>query len=99
MQRIKDCGEPSNTKSEAALFVIRDNAKKLSGICFRCNKRRHMMSCFTVEQCSICMKCGYNESKFFQESRLDKILTIGGLFDRAVSFLSIVVLIVRKVKN
>ena len=34
-QNLKDCGNSSSTKSEAALFVSRDNSKKLSGKCFR----------------------------------------------------------------
>ena len=41
-QKLKNCGNSSNTKSEAALFVSRDNSKKFSGKCFRCNKSGHM---------------------------------------------------------
>ena len=71
-QKLKDCGNSSNTKSEAALFVSRDNSKKFSGKCFRCNKSGHMNSSCTVEQCSFCKKFGHNESKCFQKSKLDK---------------------------
>ena len=69
---MKDCGNSSNTKSEAALFVSRDNCKKFSGKCFRCNKSGHMKSSCTVKQCSICEMFGHNESKCFQKSQLDK---------------------------
>ena len=71
-QKLKDCGNSSNTKSEAALFVSRDNSKKFSGKCFRCNKGGHLKSSCTVKQCSICKKFGHNESKCFQKSKLDE---------------------------
>ena len=71
-QKLKDCGISSNTKSEAALFVSRDNSKTFSGICFHCNKSGHMKSSCTVKQCSICKKFGHNESKCFQKSKLDE---------------------------
>ena len=71
-QKLKDCGNSSNTKSEAALFVSRENSKKFSGKCFRCNKSGHMKSSCTVKQCSFCKKFGHNESKCFQKSKLDK---------------------------
>ena len=96
-QKLKDCGNSSNTKSEAALSVSRDNSKKFSGKCFRCNKSGHMKSSFTVKQCSFCKKLGHNEC--FQKSKLDKKSENRTNFSRVVSFLSIVVLIVRKVKN
>ena len=71
-QKLKDCRKSSNTKSEAALFVSRDNSKKFSSKCFRCNKSGHMKSSCTVKQCSICKKFGHNESKCFQKSKLDR---------------------------
>ena len=71
-QKLKDCGNSSNTKSEAALFVSRDNSKKFSGKCFHCNKSGHMKSSCTDKQCSFCKKFGHNESKCFQKSKLDK---------------------------
>ena len=71
-QKLKDCGNSSNTKSEAALFVSRDNSKKFSGKCFRCNKGGHMKSSCTVKQCSFCKKFGHNESKCFRKSKLVK---------------------------
>ena len=70
-QNLKDWGNSSNTKSEEALFVSRDNSKKFSGKCFRCNKSGHMKSSCTVQQSSICKKFGHNESKCFQKSKLD----------------------------
>ena len=71
-QKFKDCGNTSNTNSEAALFVSRDNSKKFSGKCFRCNKSGHMKSSCTVKQCSFCKKFRHNESECFQKSKLDK---------------------------
>ena len=71
-QKLKDCGNSSNTKSEAALFVSRDNSKKFSGKCFCCNKSGHMKSSCTVKQCSFRKKFGHNESNCFQKSKLDK---------------------------
>ena len=71
-QKLKDCGNSSNTKSEAALFVSRDTSKKIFGKCFRCNKSGHIKCSCTVKQCSICKTFGYNESKSFQKSKLDK---------------------------
>ena len=71
-QKLKDCGNSSNTKSEAALFVSRDNSKNFSGKCFPCNKSGHMKRSCTVKQCSFCKKFGHNESKCFQKSKLDK---------------------------
>ena len=71
-QKLKDCGNSSNTKSEASLFVSRDNSKKFSGKCFRCNKSGHMKSSCTIKQCSICKKFRHNESKCFKKSKLDK---------------------------
>ena len=70
--KLKDCGNSSNTESEAALFVSRDNSKKFSGKCFRCNKSGQMKRSCTVKQCSICKTFGQNESKCFQKSKLDK---------------------------
>ena len=69
---MTDCGNLSNTPSEAALFVSRGNSKKCSGKCFRCNKSGHMKNSCTVKQCSFCKKFGHNESKCFQKSKLDK---------------------------
>ena len=71
-QKIKVCGNSSNTKSEAAFFVSRDSSKKISGKCFRCNKNWHMKSSCTVKQRSFCKKFRYTESKCFQKSKLDK---------------------------
>ena len=71
-QKLKDCGNSSNTKSEAALFVWRDIPKKSSGKCFPCNKSGHMKSSCTVKQCSFCKKFGHTESECFQKSKLDK---------------------------
>ena len=71
-QKLKDCGNLITTKSEAALFVLRDNSKKVSGKCFRCNKSGHMKSSCTVKQCYICKKFGHNESNCIQRSKLDK---------------------------
>ena len=70
--KLKDCGNSSNTKSEAALFVSRDNSQKFSGKCFRCNKNGHMKSSCAVKQRSFCKKFGHNVSKCFQKSKLDK---------------------------
>ena len=75
-QKLKNCGNSSNTKSEAALSVSRDNSKKVSGKCFRCNKSGHMKSSCTVKQCSFCKKFGHNESKCFQKSKLDLICPV-----------------------
>ena len=72
-QKLKDCGNSSNTKSEAALFVSRDNSKKFSGKCFHCNKSGHMKSSYTVKQCTFCKTFGHNESKCFQKSKLDEL--------------------------
>ena len=69
---MKDCCNSSNTKSEAAFFVLRDNSKQFSGKCFPCNKGGHMKSSCTVKECSICKKFRHNESKCFQKSKLDK---------------------------
>ena len=69
---MKDCGNSSNTKSEAALFVSRDNSKNFSGKCFHRNKSRHIKSSCTVKQCFFWKKFGHNESKCFQKSKLDK---------------------------
>ena len=69
-QKLKDCGNSSNTKSEAALFVSRHNSKELSVKCFRCNKSGHKKNSCTVKQCSICKKFGHNESKFFRKSKV-----------------------------
>ena len=66
-QNVKDCGNSSNTMSEAALFVSRDTPKKYSGKCFRCNKSRHMKNFCAVKQCSICKKFEHNQSKCFQK--------------------------------
>ena len=71
-QKLKDYGNSSNTKSKAALFLLRDNSEKFSGKCFRCNKSGHMKYSCTVKQCSFCKKFGHNESKCFQKSKLDK---------------------------
>ena len=71
-QKLKDCGNSSNNKSEAALFVSRDNSKIFSGKCFRCNKSGLMKSYCTVKQCSLCKKFGHNESKCLQKLKLDK---------------------------
>ena len=98
-QNLKDCGNSSNTKSEAALFVSRDNSKKFSGKCFSCNKSGHMKSSCTVKQCSFCKNFGQNECSVFRSQNWIKSVRIGLIFRRVVSFLSIVVLIVRKVKN
>ena len=56
-----------------------------------------MKNSCTVKQCFICKKFGHNESKCFQKSKLDKKSEKKTNFSQ--SFLSIVVLIVRKVKN
>ena len=71
-QKLKDCGNSSNTKSEAALFVSPDISKNFSGKCFRCNRSGHMKSSCTVKHCSICKKFGHNESKCVQKSKLVK---------------------------
>ena len=71
-QKLKDCVNSSNNKSEAALFVSRHNSQKFSGKCFHCNKSGHMKSSCIVKKCSICKKFGLNESKCFQKSKLDK---------------------------
>ena len=71
-QQLKDCGNSSYTKSEAALFFEQDNSKKFSGKCFRCNKSGLMKSSCTVKQCSFCKKFGHNESECFQKSKLEK---------------------------
>ena len=71
-QKLKDWGSSSNTKSEATVFLSRDNTKKLSGKCFRCNKGGHMKSSCTVKQCSICKEFGHNEYKCFQKSKFHK---------------------------
>ena len=98
-QKLKDCCKSSNIESEAALFVSRDNSKISSDKCSCCNKSGHMKNSCTVKQCSICKKFGHNESKCFQKSKLDKKSENRTNFCRVVSFLSIVFLIVRKVKN
>ena len=71
-QKLKDCGNSSITKSEAALFVSRDNSKKFSRKRSRCNKSGHLKSSCTVKQCFICKKFGHNESKCFQKTKLVK---------------------------
>ena len=71
-QKLKDCGNSSETKSEAALFVSRDNSEKFSGNCFRCNKSGHIKMSCTVKECSICKEFGEKESKCFQKSKMDK---------------------------
>ena len=71
-QKLKDCGNSSNSKSEAALFVSRDISKKFSGKCFRCSKSGQRKSSCTVKQCYFCKKFGPNESKCFHKSKLDK---------------------------
>ena len=71
-QKLKDCGNSSNTKSEAALFVSRDNSESFSGKCFHCNKSGHEKSSCTVKQCSFCRQFGLKEPKCFQKSKLDK---------------------------
>ena len=100
-QKLKDCGNSSNTKSEAALFVWRDNSKNFSGKCFRCNKSGHMKSSCTVKQCSFCFARSLDtmSQSVFRNQNWIKSLRKGQIFRRVVSFLSIVVLIVRKVKN
>ena len=71
-QKLKHCSNSSNTKSEAALFVSRDNSKKFFGKCFRVNKSGQMKTSCTVKQCSFCKKFGHNESKCFQKPKLEK---------------------------
>ena len=85
-QKLKDCGNSSNTKSEAALFVSRCNSKEFSGKCFRCNKSGHMKNSCTVEQCSFCKKFGHNEAKCFQKSKLDKKSENGTNFSQSCEF-------------
>ena len=58
-----------------------------------------MKSSFTVRQCSFCKKFGRNESKCFQKSKFDKKSENRTNFSQSCEFFSIVVLIVRKVKN
>ena len=71
-QNVKDCGHSSNTKSNAALFVSRDNVKKFSGECFQCYKNEHVKTLCTVNICSICNEFGHSEFECFQVSKLDK---------------------------
>ena len=71
-QKLKDCGISSNTKSEVALFVSRDNAKKFSGKCFCWYRSGHMKKFCTPKQCSICNKFGHNGSQCVQKSKLEK---------------------------
>ena len=98
-QKLKDCGNSSNTMSEAALFVSRDKSKNISGKCFRCNKSGHMKSSCTVKQCSFARSSDTMRLSVFRSQNWIKSLRRGLIFRRVVSFISIVVLIVRKVKN
>ena len=84
---MKVCGNSSNTKSEAALFVSRDNSKKYSGKGFRCNKSGQMKNFCTVEQCSVWKKFRHNESKCFQKSQLDEKSENRRSFSKSCEFL------------
>ena len=50
-QKLRDCANSGNNKSDAAFSVSRDNAKKFSAKYLRCNKSGHMKSSCTVKQC------------------------------------------------
>ena len=89
-QKLKDCGNSSNTKSEAALFVSRDNSKKVSDICFRCIKCGHMKNSCTVKQCSICKKLDTMNLSVFRSQNWIKSVRIGRPFGRVVIFFPIV---------
>ena len=64
-QKMKDCGNWSNTKSDAALFVSPDIAEKFFGKNLRCNGSGHMTKSSTVEYCSTCKNFRQSGSKCF----------------------------------
>ena len=98
-QKLKACGNSSNPKTEATLFVLRFIAKNFSRKCFRCNKSGHMKNFCTVKQCSICKKFRHNESKCFRESKLVIESEERTISSKGCEFFSIVLLIVRKVRD
>ena len=71
-QNLKERGNSSNTKSEAALFVSPESSKKFSGKGFRCNKSGRLKSTCNAKHCCFCKMFGHNESKCFHKSKLDK---------------------------
>ena len=79
-QKLKDCGNSSNIKSEAALFVSRDKSKKFSGKCYRCNKSGHMERSCTVKQCSFARSLDTMSLRVFRSQNWIKSLRLGDFF-------------------
>ena len=101
-QKLKDCLNSSNTKTEAELFVSRDYSKKLSGKCFHCNKSANAgiwKVLVLLNRALFARSLDTMSLSVFRSQNWIKSLRKRLIFRRVVSFLSIVVLIVRKVKN
>ena len=98
-QKLKDCGNSSNAKSEAELFVLRDNSEIFlvnvsaatgAGIWKVLVQLNSALFAKSLDTISLSV---------FRTQKWIKSLRIGRIFCRVVSFLSVVVLIVRKIKN
>ena len=85
-QKLKDCGNSSNTKSEVALFVSRDNSEKFSGNCFRCKKSGHMKSSLQLNSALFARSLDTRSLSVFRSQNWIKSSRLGRIFRKVVIF-------------